>query len=192
LVKKTPLEEGLICPGCRTSTPLFTSLYSLSPYTPRAKEIIHRMKYLKDSTVAKCLGRQLALFLTGAAPFLIGDYSVIIPVPLTLGKLFKRGFNQSALMGKHLARLTGIHYMPRGLRRVAEFSSQAGRPAGERPLLTEGVFRIHSLNLEGRKNIILIDDVATTLATLNACTKALLDAFGKRISVFAVTAARSL
>lgn len=149
------------------------------------------MKYLKDSTVAKCLGRQLAFFLTRAAPFLIGDYSVIIPVPLTLGKLFKRGFNQSALMGKHLARLTDIHYMPRGLRRVAEFSPQAGRPAGDRPLLTEGVFRIHSLNLEGRNNIILIDDVATTLATLNACTKALLDAFGKRISVFAVTAARS-
>lgn len=149
------------------------------------------MKYGKDSKVAKCLGSQLAIYVTRVAPFLIEEDSVIIPVPLTFRKLFTRGFNQSDLMGKKLSRLTGIPFMPRALRRLVEFSPQAGKMAKERRLLTQEVFRINSLNTRAYKNIILLDDVATTLATLNACTKEIMNAYGNGVSAYGLIASRS-
>jgi ComF family protein len=191
LIKYALAEDGVICSECVKSPPLFTSLYSLSPYTPRVRALIHQMKYGKDSKVAKCLGSQLAIYVIRVAPFLIEENSVIIPVPLTFRKHFTRGFNQTDLMGKNLSRLTGIPFMPRALRRVAEFSPQAGRMAKERQLLTQEVFRINSLNTRAYKNIILLDDVATTLATLNACTKEIMNACGNGVSVYGFIASRS-
>lgn len=191
-LKKTPSEEGIICPECRYRRPPFSSIHSLSPFSPRTRVIIHQMKYLKNSSVAKCLGWQLAIFLTTVAPFLILENSVIVPVPITLGKLFRRGFNQSALMAKYLSRITGIPYLAWGLRRVAEFSPQAGRTAMERQLLTQGVFRINTLNRKIYKNIILLDDVATTLATLNAAAGEIRNVLGTKVNIYGLTAARSL
>ncbi len=149
------------------------------------------MKYGRDSRVARCIGAQLAIYVTRAAPFLLEKACVIIPVPLSLGKLFTRGFNQSELMGKNLSRLTGIPLAASALRRVAEFSSLAGKSAKERRLLAREAFRINSLNRRAHENIILLDDVATTLETLNACTKEIKSAWGSGVTVYGLTASRS-
>lgn len=134
----------------------------------------------------------MAILLTARSPFLLHDRSVIVPVPITFKKIYKRGFNQSALIAKSLATLSGVPSFPGGLQRIVEFHPQTGRGRLERKRAMKEVFLINSLNMEGRKNIILLDDVATTLSTLNACTREIQRRFGQSLKVFGITAARSL
>lgn len=116
----------------------------------------------------------------------------MVPVPQTFSKTVKRGFNQSALIAKTFTRLTGMEFNPRGLKRVRDISPLPGKGRGERREITKGSFRINSLKGREGKNIILLDDVATTLSTLNECARAVNEGSGGKGCVSALTVARSL
>jgi ComF family protein len=108
-----------------------------------------------------------------------------------LGKrrLQERGYNQVGLIAMPLAALNRWRYAPRALCRVRETKSQVGLSAVERRENMQGAFRADSRPVGGRV-ILLLDDVATTSATLSACAEALLSAGAK--AVFALTLARAL
>jgi ComF family protein len=181
-----------VCQGCVDSPPLFKSLCSITSYTPRAAGIIQKLKYRGCSRIARCLGAQLAIHVVSTSPHLLVKNPVIVPVPQTFKKTFKRGYNQAALLGKTFSRLTCIPFLPTGLKRVHEVSSMSGKPAKQRRRIIDGAFTINTLKGSRWNNIILLDDVATTLSTLNECTASIQGYFDEPREIWAVTIARSI
>ncbi|NOY97766.1 MAG: ComF family protein [Chloroflexi bacterium] len=113
----------------------------------------------------------------------------VIPVPLGKKRFRERGYNQVGLIAHPLALALGWNYAPRALTRVRETASQVGLSAGERRENVRGAFAADVRRVRDRR-VLVMDDVATTGATLAACAQALLD--GGAREVFALTVARAL
>jgi ComF family protein len=113
---------------------------------------------------------------------------VVVPVPLHRKKFNTRGFNQAALLAQHIAKANNLRFAPRALRRVqmAEIQSTLSKKDREKNL--QGAF-LANTSMVAEKNILLVDDVATTLSTLNECSKMLKKSGAKNI--WAVVAART-
>jgi ComF family protein len=109
--------------------------------------------------------------------------AVLVPVPLHRGRLWQRGFNQSALVARELAKATGLRFDPRVLRRVKRTPPLKGMSLAQRRRVVAGAFRVHpSADLQNRI-IVLVDDVLTTGSTANACARALKRAGAARIEL---------
>jgi ComF family protein len=113
----------------------------------------------------------------------------ILPIPLSEQRFAERGYNQVDLIAHPLARLVGWSYIPGALHRVRHTSSQVGLGAGERRKNVLGAFQAESHIVSG-KTMLLIDDVATTGATIDSASRALLDAGATK--VYALTFARAM
>jgi len=111
----------------------------------------------------------------------------IVPVPLHSARLRQRGYNQSALLARELARYTGLPVVDRALLRVHPTLPQVDLDAAQRAANVQGAFRCQDASLSG-KRILLLDDVRTTGATLRACAQALSD--GGIAGVWALTLAQ--
>jgi len=113
---------------------------------------------------------------------------ILVPVPLSPRRRRVRGYNQSALLARELARRLGLPVDDKTLARVRSTASQAETANAEaRKLNVKGAFQCKGGALQG-KEVLLLDDVATTGATLSACAQALRDAGAA--SVWALTFAR--
>ena len=141
--------------------------------------IIHNYKYNK------------ATYLAGPLGFLMADmvdyeYDLIIPVPLHPKRLRERGYNQSALLAKRLAGLTGFRCDLLSLKRIKPTVDQVGLSKSERLENVKGAFESNT----GLGDVLLIDDVMTTGATVNECIKVLKKAGAARVDV--LTLARTV
>ncbi|HEY5269207.1 MAG TPA: phosphoribosyltransferase family protein [Anaerolineales bacterium] len=114
---------------------------------------------------------------------------LVVPVPLGKERMKERGYNQVGLVARPLAAVNHWRYAPRAVVRSRETRSQVGLTAAERKENVSGAFLGEAALVSGA-TVLLMDDVATTGATLSACTAALLDA-GAR-SVYTLTLARAL
>jgi ComF family protein len=116
------------------------------------------------------------------------DMEVIIPVPLGVARLKERGYNQAVLIARPLALRLDLPCETRGLHRVRETRSQVGLTINQR---RENVRNAFLANMEkvSKRRILVVDDVATSSATLDACALALLEAGAK--AVHCVTLART-
>ncbi len=112
----------------------------------------------------------------------------IVPVPLHPNRLRERGYNQAALLARQLGERGGLPILDEALRRVRETAPQTDLNAQERKENVRGAFRCGDYDLKG-KQVLLIDDVCTTGATLEACSLALYQ--GQVRSVWALTLARA-
>jgi ComF family protein len=111
----------------------------------------------------------------------------VVPVPLGWLRKRTRGYNQSELLAKEIARTTGIPLETKAIRRARTTAPQARQPdAASRRANVAGAFEPGSRPVSG--NVLLIDDVSTTGATLDACARALLA--GGATTVYALTFAR--
>jgi ComF family protein len=108
----------------------------------------------------------------------------VVPVPLHRSRERTRGFNQAAELALHL----GLP-VRNVLRRTRKTATQADLPAGKRRANVEGAFASHGIRGIRGKVLVLVDDVCTTGATLNACAEVLLDAGA--VQVRALVAARA-
>ena len=113
----------------------------------------------------------------------------LIPIPLGKKRLKERGYNQVAMVAIPLSIQLGLDYLPSALVRARETRSQVGLSAGERQENVRDAFLADKKKVS-RRNIILMDDVSTTGATLSSAAEALY-ASGAR-DVFALTIARAL
>jgi ComF family protein len=178
-------NEGNLCHSCINYPLTIDGIRSVFQFQGTIRQAILQLKYRRLKAVAAPLSQLLAEYL-GSHP-LKGE--VIIPVPLHPKRLRERGYNQASLLAKELSRLIGLPVMEDTLVRVKDAVPQARTlSAVQRRRNVQGAFICHQ-RLEGRQ-ILLVDDVCTTGATLDACATALKEAGAA--SVWGLTAAREM
>ncbi len=119
---------------------------------------------------------------------LLSDAGLLVPVPLHRLRLLQRRFNQSALLAKGLSRTTGVPASATSLIRARRTAAQVGLTHEARQANVSAAFAVTPSGqaaIRG-KSIVLVDDVITTGATVNACAAALLDAGARRVDVLAI------
>ncbi len=177
-------NNDFLCASCQSDPPHYTALRSWAIFGGTLREAIHQLKYNRNVALGEILARPLVQCVLG----LNWTLDVVIPVPLSLARLAERGYNQASLLARPMALSLGISYQPGGLARVKNTLSQVGLSAPLRRQNVAGAFRA-DWQYVGGKSILVVDDVTTTGATMDACACALLDA--NAIRVYGLTLARS-
>ena len=172
------------CGACRMDPPSFDRARSFGTYDGDLRRLIHLMKYDGMRPLAKRLGRLMA---ATAEEFEAVDY--LVPVPLYRRRRWSRGFNQAGLLAAAMSRATDIPARGRLLRRTRSTESQAGLSNHQRRANVTGAFSAPNPREVRGRRILLVDDVMTTGATLEACAKALKRAGARYVG--AVTSARA-
>jgi ComF family protein len=173
-----------VCKHCQSRPPHFAAIRSWAVFSGPVRQAIHKLKYKRDVS----LGIVLAEPLVGLFTQLGWDCDLILAVPLGLARLKERGYNQSDLLARPLALAVGIPYQSNGLIRVRETRSQVGLTITQRHVNVNGAFQALPEIVSGRR-VLVIDDVTTSSATLEACATALMEASSSK--VFALTLARA-
>jgi ComF family protein len=168
---------------------MFEMARSAGCYEGSLREIIRAFKYEGRRVLAEALG---AMMREAGRP-LLDDADAVVPVPLHPWRLLRRGFNQADDLARHL----GVPVL-RVLRRRRHGPPQAGLPAGQRRANVRAAYALRWKRPDGHhpaarvrgRVLVLVDDVMTTGATLDACSRVLLDAGARRVR--ALTAGRAV
>lgn len=178
-----PSPEGGPCGRCRRQSLAFVAARSTFVYQGAAREAVQALKYRGLSALAGAMARPMAESLREWGP----PVRAIVPVPLAGRRRRLRGYNQSQLLGREVSRLTGLPLAPRALVRRRSTPPQAGSAdEAARRENVAGAFAPGPAAVEG--GVLLVDDVLTSGATLDACARVLLEAGAG--PVFALTFAR--
>ena len=164
-----PLNADNACPGCIAKDHAVDSIRAPFLFNGVIRQAIHEIKYHNLRSLAPHLALYLHEYLSQNP--LPGD--VLVPVPIHPQRLRERGYNQSALITRELGRLSDLPVVDVCLERLTYHAPQARlSTALERLQNTAGAFTCRDRRLQN-KRIILIDDVSTSGATMNACAAAL-------------------
>lgn len=178
-------QQRALCARCRRRPSAIDRGRAIGPYDGALRDIIHALKYGGRRTVAPPLARLMAAH--GASILRGADFAV--PVPLHRRRRRARGFNQAM----ELARGLDLPVID-ALARILPTPSQTDLPAGQRHRNVRGAFRLGRRGLRRKepdvrgRTIVLVDDVSTTGATLEACARVLKTAGAREVR--ALTAAR--
>lgn len=145
------------------------------------QNLVFNFKYAGNSTLGIQLGRSMGHTLQQSFRFTGIDF--LIPVPLARAKIHKRGFNQSAILCKGISEITGWPVNETAVQRLTANATQTRKDRVQRWENVAGIFGIHNSKGLENKHVLLIDDVITTGATLEACARALLAVKGLKISI---------
>ncbi|MEQ1883439.1 MAG: ComF family protein [Bryobacteraceae bacterium] len=209
-VNRSPLDESGRCLMCREGLSGYDAVYSYGSYEGTLRKLIHVFKFDKVHTLAGPLGALLARSLPREERF-----DVVVPMPLHWKRRWQRGFNQSELLAREIARRWNVP-VEKAVRRVKASTPQAGLSNAKRRKNVAGAFsnanrwrgvvrfvtrwvgermsrtmrrRLRGFakphRLEG-KRILLIDDVLTTGATAAACARALKRAGAAHVTLLTV------
>jgi competence protein ComFC len=151
------------------------------------QQLLHRFKYNGKLAVGKKLGSLFAAELKDCE--WIKDVDFIIPVPLHKKKEKLRGFNQAVILAQSLGDALSIPVKTDGLIRVTNTISQTRKSRHARLENVANAFIAPHLEALEHKHVLLIDDVLTTGATLEACAMALLRAKGIKVSIVSIALA---
>lgn len=173
-------EEGTICAPCLTTPPRHDGIAAATLYNDVSRRLVLSFKHGRRISLA----RMLARLMIARIPALEGEWR-IVPVPLHRGRLWQRGFNQSALLAREIAIAKMHPLIVDGLmrRKATPRLGGLGRKARARAL--SGAIAVnarHLAEIRGR-NILLVDDVLTSGATSEACVAALKRAGAGRVIV---------
>jgi ComF family protein len=162
-----------------------TASYAAFVYGGPLADAIHRYKYRDRSDLAPVLGSLMA----ERAVRWRGRVDVVVPVPLHWRRRRSRGYDQAALLAVAVARSLRLPARLRALRRVRQTKSQVELPHEERRKNVAGAFEARGIAIGSR--VLLVDDVRTTGATLEAASSVLREAGAREVHAF-VLAARVL
>lgn len=178
----TPLAASgaAVCAGCLKTPPHFTAALSYGIYDGILAETIGWFKFRDTRRLSRPLG-----LLLGELD--LPEVDAVTAVPLSIRGLRERGFNQSLLLARHLAADMGVQLLLDGLRKDKDILPQVGLSASERRANPRGAFR--AVGRFDGKRILLVDDVMTTGATVDECSRQLLLAGARK--VFVATLARA-
>jgi len=175
-----------LCGGCLEEGPLFDKAISVLRYTELSKIMVHRLKYSDKLHIAKHFASMLFKKIHKDAQ----GFDFIIPVPMHRKKMRSRLYNQAALMVTHLSDYSGVAPLHNGLLKTKYHESQTGLSRSVRKENIKNTFEINKkyADVIKGKNILLVDDVYTTGATVNECSRVLKRGLCKSVTV--VTLAR--
>ena len=180
-----PQTTAKICNNCLDARPAFTALRSCVVFKEPIRPALHKLKYRREVGLGEALAWNAAIFLD----HLGWQADAITPIPLSEQRFAERGYNQVDLIAHPLARLMRWQYFPGALHRSRNTRSQVGLSASERRSNVAGAFLAKTQLVTG-KTILLMDDVATTGATLNSASCSLIEAGAEK--VYAFTFAKAL
>ncbi len=174
--------EGL-CRTCQTAPPDFDRARAALRYDAGARRLILPFKHGDRVELAKALAPMMAR----AGAVLLRDAELLVPVPLHRWRLFRRRYNQAALLAHALARISRLPTLPDALARTRRTGALGGKTAAERRAEVDGAFAIRpsrAARIAGRR-VVLVDDVMTSGATASACARALKAAGAARVDMLA-------
>jgi ComF family protein len=173
--------EGAVSAAALADPPDWDRARAALLFDDAARGLAHALKY-RDRHEAGILMARLML---RAGADILSATDGIIPVPLHRMRLWRRRYNQSAILGRHIARDSRKPFCPELLRRRRSTRSQTGLDQEERQRNVRGAFVVpdESRSLVVGKSFVLVDDVRTTGATLQACTGALKRAGAAHVDV---------
>lgn len=177
-----------LCANCLHDVPTYDQARAALHYDAASRPLITRLKYTDQPEAVGAYSRQL--YRVGST--MLQGCDVIIPVPLHLKRLRQRKYNQSALLAYGLSDLCKVPVLADGLVRVKHTPPQASLSRRERLTNVRTAFRVnhrHANRLNGA-SVMLIDDVMTTGATIDACSKILKGAGVAKVNV--LTLARTI
>ena len=154
----------------------------------KIQQLMHAFKYKGHIEIGRRLGKLYARELLDSG--FERDWDILLPVPLHGSKKRKRGFNQSEEFGKGLAEVLKIPCRDDVIERIAKTSTQTTKSKVRRWENVKNVFRIKNQEEVNGKKILLVDDVATTGATLEACGNQVLNAGAVRLGVLRLSRAK--
>jgi ComF family protein len=162
----------------------FTMARALGAYDGPLREAIHRWKYQGETTLTPIFGKWMAEGLNRY--WGMDAFDILIPVPLYRKRLKERGFNQALLLVKELTHRSGIPYRKRILQKWKPTLPQIHLSGAEREKGVKGSFQLVGAETLKGKSILLVDDVYTTGATVNECSKVLLAGGAERVDVLSL------
>jgi ComF family protein len=150
-------------------------------YDDVARTLVHALKYQDRTDLAPAMGRWMAR----AGKELLGDADLLVPVPLHWRRGWSRRYNQSAALARVIEQQSGVGLAPLALRRVRPTQQQVGLSRSQRATNVQGAFKVapdRQSQIHGRR-VVLVDDVLTSGATVDACARALLRAKAASVDV---------
>jgi ComF family protein len=150
-------------------------------YDDVARTLVHALKFQDRTDLAPAMGR----WMERAGRELLEEADVLVPVPLHWRRGWSRRYNQSGALARIIEQQSGVRLTPEALRRVRPTQQQIGLSRSERASNVQGAFKVAShrqSEIQGR-HVVLVDDVLTSGATVDACARALLRAKAASVDV---------
>lgn len=173
------------CAACIARRPAYDRARAVFKYDDVSRQIVFRLKNSGDRTGLKQMGRWFGQI----SQDLIDDADIIMAVPLHTARLRSRGYNQSLWLASSIAKMYGKKLSYHMLKRRRNTPSQAGKSVSGRFKNVKGAFYVpnrHRKTLKG-KRVLLVDDVFTTGATVEACAKVLMRSGVAAVDVITLT-----
>ena len=178
-----PLKRPGLCSACRAVAPAFDRLRAWAVFEFPIKQALYRLKYRRDLGLGEGITRQI----TPSYEKMSWSIDMVVPIPLGKQRLKERGYNQVAMIALPLALRFGLDYQPEVLIRIRDTRSQVGLNAIERRENVKNAF--HANPKVRGMNILLVDDVSTTGATLSAAAEAMYAAQAQTVKAYTVARA---
>src|SRR5437016_4265419 len=163
------------------SPPAYQRARAAVRYDDVARTLVHALKYQDRTDLAPALGRWMAR----AGRELLEEADALVPVPLHWRRGWSRRYNQSGALARAIERQSGVKVTSEALRRVRPTAQQIGLSRSQRASNVQGAFKVaadRSADIQGRR-VVLVDDVLTSGATVDACARALLRAKAAQVDV---------
>ncbi|MGB1308642.1 MAG: ComF family protein [Oceanihabitans sp.] len=196
-------NEASLCTNCRHNLPVTNFHFNQSNFVEKVfygrikveqatallrfekkgviQELLHKLKYKGHEDIGVFLGQWLGNELASLANY--KNIDAVIPVPLHKKKLKKRGYNQVAKFGIEIAKALQVDYIDNVLIKITNTTSQVTKKRFARWQSKKELFALRNPEKINNKHILLVDDIITTGATLEACANVLTKAKNVKISI---------
>ncbi len=175
------LGDDHLCGECLGENRFFSRARAIGLYEGLLLEAISRFKYGGSSYLAQPLGKLLASYQD--PEFSFREFDWVVPVPLHPQRLRQRGYNQALLLARRISREHRLPLDFQSLQRIRHTPPQTQLSGAERQKNIRGAFQVVHPDRMAERRVLLIDDVFTTGATVQECSRVLLHAGAKEVQV---------
>jgi ComF family protein len=172
---------GMLSMEAIADPPAYRRARAAVRYDDVARILVHALKYQDRTDLAPAMGRWMAR----AGGELLDEADMLVPVPLHWRRSWSRRYKQSGALARSIERQSGVRLVSEALRRVRPTQQQVGLSRSQRASNVQGAFKVvadRQSEIAGRR-VVLIDDVLTSGATVDACARALLRAKAAHVDV---------